>query len=79
MLNGKCPNGKCLDFCLGSNCHITVDRSDYSLGMLPWGFRMVTVDIWEPLVPAASVIEVLDHHYEVGLSMPINFTYNMSL
>ena len=31
------------------------------------------------LVPGASVVEVMDYHHEVHLSMPVNLMYNMSI
>ena len=40
---------------------------------------MVTADTSEPLALAASVIEVANHHPEVGFTMPITFMYNMSV
>ena len=43
------------------------------------GLRMVTGDMSGPLVLASSVIEVRDHHHGVGLTMTINFMYNMSI
>ena len=42
------------------------------------GLGMVTGYTSGSLAPAALVIEVRDHHHEVGLSMLINFMYNMS-
>ena len=38
---------------------------------------MVTGEASGSLAPVSLVIDVWDHHHEVGLSMLINFMYNM--
>jgi hypothetical protein len=43
------------------------------------GPRMVPGGTCVLLVPGASVVEVMDYHHEVHLSMPVNLMYNMSI